>query len=120
MGSPDGFLALVRRAFQLQTAAAVCHQKTRRPVAQPPALGAGRKASNFLFFFQKESWTKKNAPSGKVFRSLRGATKGAAFGNQPFGHVGFAQPFEKGGPKLYRPSALLIKIPGTHYRPPKG
>ncbi len=51
MGSPDGFLALVRRAFQLQT-----------------------------------------APSGKVFRSLRGATKGAALGNQPFGHVGFASP----------------------------
>ena len=74
MGSPDRFLALVRRAFQFQT-----------------------------------------APSGKVFRSLRGATKGAALGNQPFGHVGFASPLKRVDGNftglLGRPP---IKIPFAH------
>ena len=81
MGSPCAPLAPARRAFQLQTAVRRLSPKDPPPLVQGAALGMGRKASNFLFFFQKESWTKKNAPSGKVFRSLRGATKGAAFGN---------------------------------------
>ncbi len=82
MGSPCVPLAPARRAFQLQTAVRRLSPKDPPPLVQGAALGAGRGASNFLFFLQKESWIKKNAPSGKVFRSLRGATKGAAFGNR--------------------------------------
>ncbi len=48
-----------------------------QPVRPP---GAGRGASFFLFVSQKER-SKEKAPFGKAFRSLRGATKGAAFGN---------------------------------------
>ena len=43
------------------------------PLVQGAALGMGRKASFFLFVSQKER-SKEKAPSGKVFRSLRGAT----------------------------------------------
>ncbi len=50
------------------------------PLVQGAALGMGRKASFFLFVSQKER-SKEKAPFGKAFRSLRGATKGAAFGN---------------------------------------
>ena len=49
-------------------------------LVQGAALGAGRRASFFLFVSQKER-SKEKAPFGKAFRSLRGATKGAAFGN---------------------------------------
>ncbi len=49
-------------------------------LVQGAALGVGRGASFFLFVSQKER-SKEKAPFGKAFRSLRGATKGAAFGN---------------------------------------
>ncbi len=73
MGSPCVPLAPARRAFQLQTAAAVCHQKTRRPSSRvPPSVQGGRLPS--FFFYRKKKEAKKNAPSGKAFRSLWGAT----------------------------------------------
>ena len=78
MASPRVPLAPSRRAFQLQTAAAVCHQKTRRPSSRvPPSVQGGGLPS--FFFYRKKKEAKKNAPFGKAFRSLRGATKGAAF-----------------------------------------
>ena len=76
MGSPCAPLAPARRAFQLQTAVRRLSPKDPPPLVQGAALGMGRKASNFLFFFQKESWTKKNAPFGKSFRLLRKAAGG--------------------------------------------
>jgi hypothetical protein len=80
MGSPCDTLAPARRAFQLQTAAAVCHQKTRRPSSRvPPSVQGGRLPS--FFFYRKKKEAKKKAPFGKAFRPLRRATKGAAFGN---------------------------------------
>ena len=73
MGSPCDPLAPARRAFQLQTAVAVCHQKTRRPSFRvPPSVQGGRLPS--FFFYRKKKEAKKNAPSGKAFRSLWGAT----------------------------------------------
>ena len=73
MGSPCVPLAPARRAFQLQTAAAVCHQKTRRPSSRvPPSVQGGGLPS--FFFYRKKKEAKKNAPSGKAFRSLWGAT----------------------------------------------
>jgi hypothetical protein len=46
----------------------------------PPSTWGARLPS--FFFYRKKKEAKKKAPSGKVFRSLRGATKGAAFGNR--------------------------------------
>ena len=72
MGSPCVPLAPTRRAFQLQTAAAVCHQKTRRPSSRvPPSVQGGGLPS--FFFYRKKKEAKKNAPSGKEFRLLRKA-----------------------------------------------
>ena len=73
MGSPCVPLAPARRAFQLQTAVRRLSPKDPPPLVQGAALGMGRKASFFLFVSQKER-SKEKAPSGKVFRSLRGAT----------------------------------------------
>ena len=73
MGSPRGTLAPARRAFQLQTAVAVCHQKTRRPSSRVPPSVQGERLPSF-FFYRKKKEAKKKAPSGKVLRSLRGAT----------------------------------------------
>ena len=69
----------------------------------------------------------------KVFRPLRRATRAPPWTCSPDGalplrvlrtwaapNVGYAQSFEKGGPKLYRPSALLTKTPGSRFRPPEG
>ncbi len=73
MGSLCVPLAPVRRAFQLQTAVAVCHQKTRRPSSRvPPSVQGGRLPS--FFFYRKKKEAKKQAPFGKVFRLLRRAT----------------------------------------------
>ena len=73
MGSPCGPLVPARRAFQLQTAAAVCHQKTRRPSSRvPPSVQGGGLPS--FFFYRKKKEAKKQAPFGEVFRPLRRAT----------------------------------------------
>ena len=67
--------------FSSKRLSAVCHQKTRRPSSRvPPSVQSARLPS--FFFYRKKKEAKKNAPSGKVFRSLRGATKGTAFGNR--------------------------------------
>ena len=69
MDSPCVLLAPARRAFQLQTATAVCHQKTRRPSSRvPPSVQGGRLPS--FFFYRKKKEAKKNAPFGKDFRLL--------------------------------------------------
>ena len=66
MGSPCVPLAPARRAFQLQTAAAVCHQKTRRPSSRvPPSVQGGGLPSFFLYRKKKEA--KKRLPSEKHF-----------------------------------------------------
>ena len=97
MGSPCGALAPARRAFQLQTAAAVCHQKTRRPSSRvPPSVQGGRLSS--FFFYRKKKEAKKKAPFGK---------NSAFCGRRPGLCPWTPPPFEKGGRKLYRPSALL-------------
>ncbi len=73
MDSPCVPLAPARRAFQLQTATAVCHQKTRRPSSRvPPSVQGGGLPS--FFFYRKKKEAKKNAPFGKAFRPLRRAT----------------------------------------------
>ena len=55
-GQPVRPLAPARRAFQLQTAAAVCHQKTRRPSSRvPPSVQGGGLPSFFLYRKKKEA-----------------------------------------------------------------
>ena len=69
------------------------------PLVQGAALGMGRKASTFLFFLQKERWSQsKMRPSEKCFARCDGRP-GLCPWTPP--------PFEKGGRKLYWPSALL-------------
>ena len=71
MGSPCAPLAPARRAFQLQTAAAVCHQKTRRPSSRvPPSVQGGRLPSFFLYRKKKEA--KKRLPPEGVPPSAEG------------------------------------------------
>ena len=109
MGSPCAPLAPARRAFQLQTAAAVCHQKTRRPSSRVPPSAWGARLPTFFFSFKKKVGQRKMRPSERA-SAFCGRRPGGAAPSAP------PPPFEKGGPKLYRPSALLAKTPGTDYR----
>ena len=71
MGSPCAPLAPARRSFQLQTADAVCHQKTRRPSSRvPPSVQGGRLPSFFLYRKKKEA--KKRLPPEGVPPSAEG------------------------------------------------
>ena len=63
MGSPCVPLAPARRAFQLQTAAAVCHQKTRRPSSRVPPSVQGEGLPTFFFSFKKKVGQRKMRPS---------------------------------------------------------
>ena len=78
MGSPCVPWHRPAGLFSSKRLSAVCHQKTRRPSSRVPPSVQGERLPSF-FFYRKKKEAKKNAPSGKVFRSLRGATKGAAF-----------------------------------------
>ena len=108
MGSPRGTLAAARRAFQLQTAAAVCHQKTRRPSSRVPPSVQGGRLPPFFFSCKKKGGAKVKCALRKSISLPAGSDQRRRLWKPP--------PFEKGGRKLYRPSALLTKTPGTDYR----
>ncbi len=54
MGSPVSTPAPARRAFQLQTAVAVCHQKTRRSSSRVPPSVQGAGLPSFFFYRKKK------------------------------------------------------------------
>ena len=111
MGSPCAPLAPARRAFQLQTAAAVCHQKTRRPSSRVPPSVQGGGLPTFFFSFKKKVGQRKMRPSERCFARCDGRPGLCPWTPPPFG---------KGGRKLYRPSAPVKGTSPTLQAPPEG
>ena len=97
MDSPCVPLAPARRAFQLQTAAAVCHQKTRRPSSRVPPSVQGGRLPPFFFSCKKKGGAKVKCALRKSISLPAGSDQRRRLWKTP--------PFEKGGRKLYRPLA---------------
>ena len=83
---------------------------TKRPAAPRPGCRSRCRALGFLLSFSiaKRKKQRKMLPPERYF---------APCGERPGLCPWTPPPFEKGGPKLYRPSALASKTPGTDYRP---
>ena len=80
MGSPCDPLAPARRAFQLQTAVAVCHQKTRRPSSRAPPSVQGARLPPFFFSCKKKGGAKVKCALRKSVSPVATDDRGAAPG----------------------------------------
>ena len=77
MGSPCVPLAPARRAFQLQTAAAVCHQKTRRSSSRVPPSAWGARLPPFFFSCKKKGGAKVKCALRKSVSPVATGDRGA-------------------------------------------
>ncbi len=108
MGSPCGALAPARRAFQLQTAVRRLSPKDPPPLVQGAALGAGRKASFFLFLSQKERSKEKCSLRKGLPPSVEGGRGAAPGPRHPLKRV-------DGNFTGLRPQWLRLQVPAIAF-----
>ena len=119
MGSPRVPLAPARRAFQLQTATAVCHQKTRRPSSRVPPSAWGARLPPFFFSCKKKGGAKVKCALRKSVSPVATGDRGALPPRLPCKPLKrLDRNFTGLRPCWLRPQAVAIAL--QRVKPPQG